>query len=142
MHLLVSLCFLVSTLFYDLLPTATENPFLSLLQNFSFGFIPARHFPIFQMNSILVFISMIIPWGNILGLTNLFFSFCVYLFYYTKTSNFIFLINFFHPALRYNWHITLYKVKVCNVIIWYMCMFWNDYHIFMLFWNQWNFLPF
>ena len=48
--MLVSLCFLVSTLFYDLLPTATENPFLSLLQNFSFGFIPARHFHICQMN--------------------------------------------------------------------------------------------
>ena len=29
--------------------------------------------------------------------------------------------------LRYNWHITLCKLKIQNVMIWYMYLLWNNY---------------
>lgn len=33
------------------------------------------------------------------------------------------------PALsRYNWHITLFKYKLDNVLIWYLYILQNDYH--------------
>ena len=36
---------------------------------------------------------------------------------------------FFCPAfLRYNYHIKLNKFQVYNVMFWYTCMLWNDYH--------------
>ena len=30
--------------------------------------------------------------------------------------------------IRYNWHITLCKFKMYNVMIWYLFILWNDYY--------------
>ena len=46
-----------------------------------------------------------------------------------KTALLLFLFRGFSQALlRYNWHKTLCKFKVYNVMIWYMYMLWNNDH--------------
>ena len=50
-----------------------------------------------------------------------------------KCSGWLFLFWFtFSPflsiPLRYHWHMTLYKFKVYNMMIWYMYILWNNYH--------------
>lgn len=35
----------------------------------------------------------------------------------------------FSALLKYNWHITLHKFKVYDMMVWYMYKLLNDYHI-------------
>ena len=39
-----------------------------------------------------------------------------------------YLLGFFPLALRYSWHIPLYKVKMYNVMLWSSYILWNVHH--------------
>ena len=49
-------------------------------------------------------------------------------------------LSLFLAILRYNWHITLCKFKVANMLIWYMYISWN--HSKMVFLNFYLFFNF
>jgi len=46
----------------------------------------------------------------------------LFLFFFGKLFYYI-----LFPVLLYNWHVTLYKFKVYNIMIWYMCLLQNDH---------------
>ena len=49
---------------------------------------------------------------------SIFFLFLIYFHFF----------NFFPALLRHNWHMTLCKFKINNVMIWYTYILWNAFH--------------